>query len=203
MRIRNSDHWLWTPALLTLGASPWLLRRMAREFDERGGLRPATTGWMYATYAAHASLYAVALAQGGRTTPRGHGLARAAGGVLAGTGAGACVAGMARFSGAAQVSGTRSGPFVTSGVYRFTRNPQYTGYIMLLAGGALARRSPLGLALAAGAAGLFRWWVPVEERHLLRSHGRAYRDYLASAPRWVGYAPRPASPRPAATPTPR
>jgi protein-S-isoprenylcysteine O-methyltransferase Ste14 len=75
--------------------------------------------------------------------------------------------------------------FVTDGVYRRTRNPQYLGYALALGGGALNRRSALGLLLTAAIAGVFAWWVPVEERHLIRLHGARYAEYLKSTRRWL------------------
>lgn len=84
---------------------------------------------------------------------------------------------MKRFAGAGQVSATTVRPFVTAGPYQYTRNPQYVGYVLALAGLALVRHAPAGLALAAAAAGAFAWCVPVEERHLLREFGTGYREY--------------------------
>lgn len=166
-----------------MAGAPWLLRRMAAEFDERGALRPATTGWMYATYAAHATGYAWALRQSHRLRPATFVLGTAS----AAAGAGLLVAGMGRFAGPAQVSGTRTGPFVTGGVYRLSRNPQYTGYVLALGGVAVACRSLPALALAAAAGAVFAWWVPVEERHLARVVGRPYERYLEATPRWFGW----------------
>lgn len=42
-------------------------------------------------------------------------------------------------------SGAQEGPLVTKGVYCYSRNPQYLGYIVGLAGLAVARRSGAGL----------------------------------------------------------
>ncbi len=177
-------------AASSLAGAPWLLRRMAREFDARGVLSSATTTWMYATYLAHAALYAKVVLRPRRRLPLPASIARPAGVGAAALGTSLCVAGMNRFSGARQVSGTTTGPFVTTGVYRWTRNPQYVGYVGALAGAALARRSTAGLALSAAVAGVFAWWVPVEERHLRREHGVDYQGYLARTPRWLGRAER-------------
>lgn len=58
--------------------------------------------------------------------------------------------------------------------------------MLLAAGLALARRSGVALALAAGMGAAFGWWVGVEERHLERTFGGPYRGYLARTPRWLG-----------------
>ncbi|MGN6576735.1 MAG: methyltransferase family protein, partial [Nocardioides sp.] len=87
---------------------------------------------------------------------------------------------------------TRTGPLVRSGVYRWSRNPQYTGYVMALSGAALVRRSPAALALAGVAAAVYQAGVPAEETHLGRTFGDDYDVYLAEAPRWLG-VPRPRS----------
>jgi protein-S-isoprenylcysteine O-methyltransferase Ste14 len=168
---------------------------MARDLRTDGRLRPSTTAFMYAGYTAHAALTAGALAPRPAGPRLPGGATRPAGVALAGMGSALCVAGMGRFSGAGHVSGTRTGPLVRSGVYRWSRNPQYTGYVVLLTGAALLRRSPAALALAGVAAAVYRAWVPAEEAHLSRTFGDDYDDYLARTPRWLGVprGPEPAS----------
>lgn len=168
-------------ALLVLTSLPALLRRMAEEFDSQGGLQRATTGWMYAGYAAYATLHAAALSAGGRSSTQA---SKAVGGGLVAAGALCCLGGMSRFSGPAQVSGLSGGTFVTDGIYALTRNPQYLGCLTLLAGGAVARRSAPALVLTGAAAVVLDRWIPVEERYLRRVHGSAYDEYAAHVSRW-------------------
>lgn len=162
-----------------------VLRRMREELLEAGRLSPAITAAMYGGYTAHAVATAVALTRraGQIRLPRAvvvvGGAAAAAGTVL-------CVAGTTRFDGLGQVSGTDPGSFVANGVYRLSRNPQYLGYLTALAGLGLARRSPTALALAGVAAGIYRWWIPVEERRLAQTFGPSYARYRDHAPRWLG-----------------
>lgn len=177
------------PATLTAAAlgglqTVALLRRLRTELTTAGRLSTPSVVWMDATYGAHAAATAVALTRrlGRLPLPRTVALA---GGVAAVAGSGLAVAGMTRFGGG-QLHGTQTGPLITSGVYQYSRNPQYTGGMLLVAGMALARRSGVALALAAGMAAAFGWWVPVEERHLERVFGDPYRRYLAQTPRWLG-----------------
>lgn len=162
-----------------------LLARMRHELTTSGRLSATTVRWMYATYAVHAAATAVALARPRAKCPVPK-TVTVAGGAMATAGAGLTVAGMSRFQGPAQLSALRRGELVVSGIYRVSRNPQYAGYVLLLAGLALARGSAAAGVLAGGAAAAFRWWVPVEEAHLEREFGDAYRDYRHRTARWLG-----------------
>ena len=145
-----------------------------------------TTCSMYSVYVGHA--VAAMLAARGKigTLPIRSGVAAGVGGSLAGAGGILCLAGMNRFSGPEQISGIEVGELATRGIYRYSRNPQYAGYVAVLTGLGIASRSAVALGLAGAAAAIFRWWVPVEERHLERMFGRAYRQYRAEIPRWFG-----------------
>ncbi len=163
-----------------------LLRRLRNELTETGQLSPRGVAWMYGTYAAHGALTAGTLIRRNGHLPLPGAASAVAGGMLTAAGTGLTVAGMSRFGSPRQISGTDTGELVVSGAYRVSRNPQYTGYVLALTGLALARRSTQAAMLAAGAAGIFHWWVPVEERHLENEFGPAYRDYRERVPRWLG-----------------
>ena len=75
---------------------------------------------------------------------------------------------------------------VTSGPYQFTRNPMYSGLVLLT----------LGIALWVGAWPMFivpiavfataNWvHIPFEEAKMRRQFGAAYDDYVARVRRWV------------------
>ncbi|MEH2489639.1 methyltransferase family protein [Bradyrhizobium sp. AZCC 2230] len=75
---------------------------------------------------------------------------------------------------------------VTSGPYRFTRNPMYLGLVLLA----------LGIAVWVGAWPMFiapvavfataNWvHIPFEEAKMRRQFGAAYDDYVARVRRWV------------------
>lgn len=81
---------------------------------------------------------------------------------------------------------SRPRQLVTTGPYRFVRNPLYIGNIVIGVGATVASKllwlAPVTLI----------WWAVVyslvvryEESHLLQQHGEAYRKYMAEIPRWL------------------
>ena len=74
---------------------------------------------------------------------------------------------------------------VTSGPFRYTRNPAYVGATLIYIGAALAARSVPALTfLPIALVVLERGVVEREERYLERRFGDAYRSYKAAVPRW-------------------
>lgn len=77
---------------------------------------------------------------------------------------------------------------VTSGLYRFTRNPMYVGVVSMIIGQALWFSSSAVFLYAALVALAFHIRVVlVEEPRLTKLFGAAYADYCASVPRWLAY----------------
>lgn len=79
-----------------------------------------------------------------------------------------------------------SGELRTGGWYRYSRNPQYVGYIVASVGFALLANSVLVAALC----GLYIcWWLVLplaEEPWLREEYGAAYEQYADCTPRFVG-----------------
>lgn len=78
------------------------------------------------------------------------------------------------------------GVLVTDGPFRFSRNPMYLGFFLLLAGVALG----LGAASPWVVPAAFwlladRWYIPFEERAMRRTFGEAYETYGRRVRRWV------------------
>ena len=75
---------------------------------------------------------------------------------------------------------------VTSGIYRFTRNPMYLGLLLLLLGWSVYLSSvfvfvgPVLLVLYLG-----RFQIAPEERVLAAKFGEAYLDYRSRVRRWL------------------
>ena len=75
---------------------------------------------------------------------------------------------------------------VTTGIYRWTRNPVYLAFFLVYGGIGLVVRSPWILMLALPLAIIMRYGVVArEEAYLERRFGDAYRDYKARVRRWL------------------
>ncbi len=81
---------------------------------------------------------------------------------------------------------------VTTGPFQYSRNPQYLGEMIWIAGYAVVTNS--SLALGAGAFGCLLFvLVPFTEEPWLRNrHGAAFDRYMTAVPRFVGRASFPA-----------
>ena len=76
---------------------------------------------------------------------------------------------------------------VTSGLYRYSRNPMYVGVLLILAGWAVGFRSwPLALYAAGVAVAVHLRVILHEEPFLARAHGDAWTAYRARVRRWLG-----------------
>ncbi|MFW6020713.1 MAG: methyltransferase family protein [Guyparkeria sp.] len=80
----------------------------------------------------------------------------------------------------------RTRHLVTSGIYRFSRNPIYLGDALLLAGAACWFGHPAGLLVLAG----FIWFIDRfqirgEEHALTQRFGAGYSAYRARTRRWI------------------
>lgn len=96
-------------------------------------------------------------------------------------------AGMLEFRSWRRSCGQDASELVTTGVYRWSRNPQFLGCLLSLLGIALAGRSGLAFALAGVASAIIIWYtLRLAEPYLERLYGEAYRRYKSSTPRWIG-----------------
>ena len=78
------------------------------------------------------------------------------------------------------------GHLQTEGPYRFSRNPQYVGFIAMLASGGLLAGSIQTVILAIGGIVWFLLAPHAEEPWLREQYGDAYEEYLRSVPRFLG-----------------
>ncbi len=77
---------------------------------------------------------------------------------------------------------------VTTGIFRYTRNPMYVGGIFFFFGIALVSMSWIYAIV------VFIWLILMiksiskEESQCLKKYGEAYRKYMAKTPRWIGFS---------------
>lgn len=162
----------------------WLVRH---DFAERGRLSLEITVLVWTVYLFHAGLTAVIAWGGlwpvmippvGRTVVGGFFIV-----------SGLLIAGSAvrEFRSVSRMSGRGEDELVTTGVYRWSRNPQNTGWILTLVGVSMLGASALALvSVALFALVIHVYLVYVEEPHLTRAFGDDYRAYRARTPRYLG-----------------
>jgi protein-S-isoprenylcysteine O-methyltransferase Ste14 len=80
----------------------------------------------------------------------------------------------------------KSSAVVSSGIYRFTRNPMYLGLALVLGGWAtyLSNAASL-LVLPAFVAYMNKFQIKPEERVLLAKFGTQFSEYMATVRRWI------------------
>lgn len=74
---------------------------------------------------------------------------------------------------------------ITSGIYRFTRNPYFVSYLLMFMGYSILLQNVLLIILSVIGFGLVHWMVRKEERYLLSIHGDMYRQYQQSTRRYL------------------
>lgn len=78
------------------------------------------------------------------------------------------------------------GKLVTKGPYRYSRNPQYVGFILVYAGIILAAYSFMALVTGTFVILLFVMLPFSEETWLRQQYGKAYEEYCEKVPRFIG-----------------
>jgi protein-S-isoprenylcysteine O-methyltransferase Ste14 len=97
-----------------------------------------------------------------------------------------CLAGLFRFQSIRQVLGLEPQELVTSGIYNWSRNPQYVGYGLFEFGVAFTWISPFSWFGFITYVIMIYMLVRYEEEHLRRIYGEAYKEYLRLTPRFAG-----------------
>ena len=108
--------------------------------------------------------------------------------VVLAIGVGSAVAGFSNFkrSGTPVRPGAEPLQLVTTGPYRFTRNPMYLGLLLFLASGLFFTQSLYFLVPPVVFFLLINLWqIPFEEELLVDRFGEAYRAYCKRVRRWL------------------
>jgi protein-S-isoprenylcysteine O-methyltransferase Ste14 len=101
-------------------------------------------------------------------------------------GLGLCLGSIAFFRSPLKVLCLRTGELTLTGPYRWSRNPQYVGWVLFLAGFALNYWSLWCLGALAVVAVSLHLLVLIEEEHLLRTFGEPYAGYCRKVSRYIG-----------------
>ena len=144
----------------------------------------------YEMWAFHHLPVALASLAGLWPFPSGPWAAAAAASVAVASGTTAGVLGLTQFGSYARATGQDNSQLITSGIYRWSRNPQVVGWFMILLGVSIAGRSTFALLLTGVfALVLHAYTARLEEPYLERVYGEQFRRYKAATRRYVG-APR-------------
>jgi protein-S-isoprenylcysteine O-methyltransferase Ste14 len=109
------------------------------------------------------------------------------GSVTLGVGVVLMLAGMIAFHSIRRISGLDNSELVTTGIYRWSRNPQYFGWFLVLLGISLIGCSGLALFYTIIAIILFHFYITqVEEPYLGQIFGEKYLLYKERTPRYIG-----------------
>lgn len=115
------------------------------------------------------------------------------GSVMVGVGIVVMLAGMIEFRSIHSISGLDTSELVTSGIYQWSRNPQYFGWFLVLLGISLVGSSGLALLYTMIAIILFHFYVTrMEEPYLEHIFGEKYLLYKERTPRYMGIPKREA-----------
>ena len=98
-----------------------------------------------------------------------------------------CTSGMLKFRSFKRMMSMETSMLITSGIYRWCRNPQNVGWGLFIVGIALISKSGFCLCLAALFWIGFVLYVPDEEKYLEQLYGESYRQYASVSPRFFGW----------------
>ena len=114
-------------------------------------------------------------------------IVRVAGIALVLLGVAIMLAGMIEFRSVRKVLGMETSGLVTTGIYRWSRNPQFLGWYFSVVGISLAGLSGYALLIALIAITSGHYYiVKLEEPYLERVFGREYLEYKRRTPRYIG-----------------
>ena len=172
-------------ALVLLGVVVIYLVR--RDFRSKERLSIPTVGLVWVLYLLHAGLTGYAAWYGLVSIPIPPVVTGIVGALIMAVGLFLAVVAIREFRTVSRMSGRDENELVTTGVYRWSRNPQNVGWLLALLGMSIIGRSLLAIGLVGLFASLLHGYlVFVEEPHLARVFGASYRRYRSQTPRYLG-----------------
>lgn len=98
-----------------------------------------------------------------------------------------CLVGIIHFRSIPKMLCVETGNLTITGPYRWSRNPQYVGWLLFLFGYTLNDWSLWCLAALAVVAISLHLLVLIEEEHLYRIFGEPYAEFCRKTPRYAGW----------------
>lgn len=172
--------------VIIAGLGIWCLVRIRREYQRRQDLSAWSVAIVWTLYLFHLGTTVTASVMGKWPLDISQEVGYWTGIPLLIGGAAICAAGIWQFHSLKRMSGQDTTRLVTSGIYRWSRNPQNVGWTLFLVGIALPGRSGLAFALTVLFWMLFIYYVPMEENYLEAVFGENYRAYLQWSHRFLG-----------------
>lgn len=174
-----------TLAVVLCGAyASWRVRRECI-VDER--LSVGTTILVWVVDFLHAGLMGYVAWHGLWPVSLPLGVALLVGSTLVVTGLEIVGAGIRALQSLSRMPGRDEDHLVTTWIYRWSRNPQNTGWILALTGVSVFRQSALALILVGLCIILIHAYLRfVEDPHLTRMFGPTYQQYRSRTPRYLG-----------------
>ncbi|MFQ5699380.1 MAG: methyltransferase family protein [Myxococcota bacterium] len=172
--------------LLVLASGRWCLARVEREYADGGLLSVGTVWLVWIVYGLELALVVIPAVGAWGSLPGPPLLWRTLGLPLVVLGLSFAAWGAISFHSLRRMNGRDTSELVTTGAYRFSRNPQNVGIAAALLGVALLGPSSVALAATALFCGMFRIYLSVEERFLESTYGDRYRAYRAATHRYLG-----------------
>ncbi len=183
--------WLFTAVGASLGIwmalAIYVFPEIRKTYQEKGTFTDRLLNLWYTMWAFHhiavalASWFAVWLIPVNKTVAVAGGLIIFIAGVVL------LPMGMIEFRSLRRSTGQDVSRLITTGIYRWSRNPQFIGWFLMLAGIAIAGRSGFALFLTVVFAAVIHWYtVRLAEPYLESIYGEEYRRYKADTPRYIG-----------------
>jgi len=107
------------------------------------------------------------------------------GSIILGAGMSIMLAGIIKFRSLRKISGLDTSGLVTTGIYQWSRNPQFFGWFLALIGISLIGRSEFSFLLTVLAIISYHYYITrIEEPYLERIFGEKYLLYKSRTPRY-------------------
>lgn len=183
--------WIYIILVISMGLSVmmgiYVFSEIKRTYDNKGMFTNKLLSSWYAMWAFHhlalilASLYGVWPIAIDRTA------ALIVGMILFGIGLVILLMGMIEFRSLRRSTGQDISKLITTGIYRWSRNPQFVGWLLMLLGISFAGRSGFAFVLT----GIFfiviyLYTILLAEPYLERLYGEDYQFFKLRTARWVG-----------------